>query len=347
MIVFLESFGWPGNVVNNEFTSRGYNFSVRSNSTVRSGNFLSGGRPGSNNCAWKFLDSASTAVGGDRSSLTFPVKTGIPTATCGFVIGNYTFNGIGMMGLVFTLGSVTLELLSNKLVWDFNSGQKTGELPWNLVTTDILNIPWNYVEVSITPTLIILRVNNSEIDRFSGTGFTGDTYPFIGSRNNMSLSGNYNEAGGYFGDFYLADDDIFRGDSYVRLLPLTATVTNTGEKFGPAPTVHEGVKTFSNVDYVRYDTDGEETLLELGDIADNPSNIHGVMLRYSTYKTETDNVLATPYLTVAGVPVDLASHSPGPGAAPVHVPLTYDPVDSSPWTKAKVNALKMGIKKTD
>ena len=109
------------------------------------------------------------------------------------------------------------------------------------------------------------------------------------------------------------------------------------------------MKTFSGVDFVTYDESGEGTTLELGDIADNPSNIHAVMVRYSTAKTETDNVTAIPYVRVdsgAGyVQADLPSHQPGPNYAPVDHPLTVDPTDGGTWTKSKVNSLRVGLRR--
>lgn len=336
-IRFLESFGWPSlNVSGNPFLDRGFvvnGYSVNSSDstrTMRTDQTLQ--RPGGGGCIYAFQFNTV------NTSIRFP-KQLTPTATLGFSIGFMRRGGDSSSPLNVNMGTSTTgaQIELSEFSLSYTIGGVSGSYIWNILDG------FAYVEVQVSPTLIIIRVNNTEITRRSGTGFTAGT-DFL----NFFRGGNLSH---YFklGDIYLSDDTIFRGDCYVRLLALTATVDNTGVKEGPAATIHEGLKVFSGVDFVTYDESGEGTTVELQDIADNPSNIHGVMIRYSTAKTETDSVTAVPYVRVdngAGyVQSDLPTHQPGPNYSPVEYPLTLDPTDNGAWTKSKVNSLRVGLRR--
>lgn len=328
-IRFLESFGWPvSGATGNPFLDRGY--------VVSHGQFTTSQtkqRPGSGG-----VFDFGTSGNYNDANVRFPIHV-TPTCTLGFCWGKQVSGDPAWEGLNLVLNNSTngVSLDIHPLYMSYTIGGFSGSVNWNIINSFV------YIEVQVTPSLIILRVNNQEVARRAGSGFSaGNGFLTFYSPGSTSLRG-------LLGDVYLTDDAIFRGDCYVRLMELTATVDNTGVKEGPAATIHEGLKTFSGVDFVTYDESGEGTTLELQDIADNPSNIHGVMIRYSTAKTETDNVTAIPYVRVdsgAGyVQADLPSHQPGPNYAPVEHPLTLDPTDGGAWTKSKVNSLRVGLRR--
>lgn len=131
------------------------------------------------------------------------------------------------------------------------------------------------------------------------------------------------------------------GEGSARLLPLGTQVSNTGTVTNAADAAAALLAYDDATKYVTYAA-GQKSLVNVADIADNPVSIACVQVTALGKKTGTALLpeqikLVTGSEANIGSPVLAVSNS-GQRA----VALT-DPHDSAAWTKAKINAMQVGV----
>lgn len=314
-IFFLESFGWPSlGQTGNPWTERGYTISgdVYTDQSI--------GREGSGYAC-------VVVNGGD---ITFPAGTRKSTMTIGFSYAARVNVNAELFRLTLnnTTSGAYISVSSNIINYTF--GNVSGSF-----LIDTRNEEYAFLELSVSGSLITLRINNSIAASVSGGSYTaGAGSVFIDGRGNFKM-----------GDVYISNDAIARGDSFVKKMPLDGVFENTGLKEGPAPTIDDGLSTFSNVDFVSYDQSNELTTLEVDDaLTGIISAVKAVGIRYNTIKTNNDSVVAIPYIDTSAR-FELPSHLPGLNYKSVDYVVEKDPIDNMNWNVSKLSQLRVGIKR--
>lgn len=261
-------------------------------------------------------------------------------------VPGYQMSGAGGNGLAFKLmndGSVAIIKAQDYNVIIFATAP-------NLYKTGT----WNYFEFQcdVAGGKYTLRLNNVVIAQgnydFGGTQIT-----------NVGFVSNYGQS--YFesresdhADFYVTTSDIagpnpgFLGDIRCRTVYPTAngpdqswTVTGAANAVAAINQIP-----FDPGRYISGANVGDVSNFEVGDIPANTSYVAGLHVFMAAGKSDAGTCEITPEISSGGVTADLPAIAPGVAPAYYSRIIESDPATGLYWSKAAVNAVRVGMKRT-
>ena len=145
----------------------------------------------------------------------------------------------------------------------------------------------------------------------------------------------------YYDDCYYTDSGIRWGEGTARVLPLGTQVSNTGTVTNAADAAAALLAYDDAAKYVTYAA-GQKSLVNVGDITDSPLAIACVQVAVVGKKTGT--ALTTEQIKlVTGSEANISTPALPMSNVGCRAGVLTDPHDSAAWTKAKINAMQVGV----